>query len=177
MANLQAQPSPSLQSVQRPVGIAWISQATLVEMTSEANKKTPSETGGVILGYWANKLTEVVITQATGPGPTAVHELRTFIPDSDYHETKISELYERSGRLITYLGDWHTHPSGYSDLSRRDRTTLKSISAHPAARAPVPLMAILVRKQDWNLHLWGLFPRRIFSFWRSRFLPFELRLY
>lgn len=165
-----------MQSVRAPVGLAWIGQPTLGWMIAEAEKTSPSETGGALVGYWVANYTEVVITDAIGPGPLAVHKEHRFIPDFECHCEQIALLYEQSGRLHTYLGDWHTHPDGTLFLGRQDRSTLKRIASHTPARAPVPLMAVLARQNGWILQVWCFFPRRTYSFWRSRILPFELRV-
>jgi integrative and conjugative element protein (TIGR02256 family) len=96
-----------------------------------------------------------------GPGPKATHGKRRFIPDGDFHDDAIARLYCESGRLHTYLGDWHSHPEGGLDLSRRDRFTFKRIAESPDARAPLPLMVILAGKRAWKLAIWRYAPERV----------------
>ena len=129
-------------------------------MKSEAARVAPYETGGVLMGYWARPYSEVVVTATIGPGPNARHEATRFLPDADYQDGEIARLYHGSGRTVTYLGDWHSHPDGGLALSRADRLTLRRIATTPAARAPVPLMAILADGQPWRLGVWGATLRR-----------------
>lgn len=126
------------------------------------------------MGYWASTHSEVVITDVVGPGPHAVHKRHEFIPDSNYHYSQIADLYKRSGRLHTYLGDWHTHLNANDNLSRKDWGTIRNISKSPSARAQVPLMGILVAEPEWSLGVWCFFPRPLRSVWRSRALRFRL---
>src|SRR5207249_53736 len=128
--------------------------AVLEAMEEEAREKSPMETGGVLIGYWANDSAEVVITQATGPGPEATHRADEFIPDARFQRAEIARIYRDSGRLHTYLGDWHTHPGGSLRLSRKDVRTLASIAETPAARASVPLMGVLAEDRSWMLAVW-----------------------
>lgn len=116
----------------------------------------PWETGGVLMGYWAEPLVEVVITNAIGPGPKAIHKEKGFAPDAEYQEKEIANIYEASGRLSTYLGDWHTHPRGSTRLSIRDKRTLRRIAVANNARCPVPIMAVLGGggKDKWLLEIW-----------------------
>lgn len=131
-------------------------------MAAEANRVFPFETGGVLMGYWVDPGGEVVITHATGPGPRAVHGLYSFNPDADYQEEEIARHYEASGRLHSYLGDWHTHPRESAYLSRRDRRTLRKIATCPEARAPIPIMAVLgAGKPEWLLGIWKYSPTRL----------------
>ena len=145
-------------------------------MLAEAASRYPLETGGVLMGYWTENYKEVVVTAVTGPGPKAIHKTTSFAPDADFHETEISRLYNESGRVHTYLGDWHTHPNGTCYLSRKDRATLKRISRYKAARAPAPIMAILAGSSDWEFGLWCYFRRGIVSPWFPGVERFRVRI-
>lgn len=98
-----------------------------------------------------------IVTQVIGAGPKAVHRTHSFEPDYDWQNKRIAEHYESSGRRDTYLGDWHSHPGATSgELSRHDRAVIRKIIRTPAARAPVPLMAILYgHPRDWELTVWS----------------------
>lgn len=145
-------------------GVVWINREILSQMLTEAERVFPKETGGVFIGYWIKLYEEAVITQATGPGPGAIHKPYNFLPDSEYQETEIKKYYEVSGRLHTYLGDWHTHPQAAAYLSPTDKRTLRRIALHSEARAPVPLMAILGEGPDWILKFWRYVPPRYSRF-------------
>lgn len=129
-------------------------------IAAEAERATPDETGGVLIGYWAKPYTEVVVTAMVGPGPEAVHGRGHFLPDHAYQEKEIARYYTESGRLHTYLGDWHSHMSPYSGLSRRDRRTAWRIGTHAEARVPVPVMGVASGPDDgWHLTFWRIIPR------------------
>lgn len=123
-------------------------------MLAEAKHAFPNETGGVLIGYWAVLFQEIVLTTVVGPGPHAIHGTDSFMPDSEYQEAEIARYYHASGRLHTYLGDWHTHPNSSPRMSRIDRKTLKNIAGDPDARTPVPIMAILAGGKPWTLRVW-----------------------
>lgn len=105
-------------------GIVWISRETLSQIEAEAERLFPVETGGVLIGYWVKPFKEVVITHATGPGTKAVHKSHSFLPDGEYQEAEIKRHYQDSGRIHTYLGDWHSHGAGEAYLSHIDKKTL-----------------------------------------------------
>lgn len=166
------------------LGTAWVARAALDDMKGEADRVTPRETGGVLLGYWSRQPTgedagEVVIAAVIGPGPGAVHQRWAFVPDHEHQESEIERVYEESGRCWTYLGDWHTHPDGPSRLSDKDRVTLRRIASAVDARAPNPVMLLLAGGQPWQACAWtGLvgLPRR----WRRpslQTLPLRICLF
>lgn len=116
------------------------------QMVSEAVARFPDETGGVMLGWTVHDATHV--RHVVGPGPNARHGPTGFHPDSTWQEQVIADLYQDSGRRLSYLGDWHTHPRGVARPSRLDRATLRTIARHPPARCPQPLMLILGGEPD-----------------------------
>lgn len=126
----------------------WISAPTIVDMLSEASRVLPSETGGVLLGYWTSSRREVVVTRVIGPGPMAVHTPLGFTPDGQWQQRMVARAYRRSNRIETYLGDWHTHPSGSLKPSRLDTKTAKAIADTRAARVRQPLLIIVVVGDD-----------------------------
>jgi integrative and conjugative element protein (TIGR02256 family) len=134
---------------------AWLPRLAVELIQRDAEAAFPLETGGILMGYWAES--DVVITDAIGPGPKAVHYAVGFLPDAEYHEKEVARIYKQSDRTSTYLGDWHTHPYGSTRLSRRDRRTMKRIACSHEARCPKPLMAVLAGgKREWITDVWSL---------------------
>jgi integrative and conjugative element protein (TIGR02256 family) len=138
-----------------PVVELWIPATALEWLASGATRWAPDETGGVLMGYTTSDQTQMVVTHWIGPGPGAVHARHTFVPDPSFQEEAIRTAYEQSGRVSTYLGDWHTHPGSKSCLSWRDRRTLEKIARCTAARAPHALMLVLGGgRSDWQARAW-----------------------
>lgn len=108
------------------------------------------------MGYWAVPQRQIVIEHMIGPGPLAKHSLITFKPDTAWQKVKITEIYKISARYHTYLGDWHSHPYGSSDISILDIKTLKGISNYKRARAPYPVMGIITGVKKNELSIWCL---------------------
>lgn len=142
------------------IGTAWIDVRALDELFRESARAFPLETGGVLMGYQVGG--DTVVTTIVGPGPAAQHRRTSYLPDHEYQELEIARIYRDSGRVFTYLGDWHTHPNGGLRLSATDTSTLKTISAHAAARLHRPVMMIAVgRNDDWKIGGWQWTPSHI----------------
>lgn len=123
-------------------------------MRAEAEDKQPNETGGIFFGYWVPPYKNAVITHAIGPGPLADHKPDFFRPDSSYQEKALERLFYFHRCRQTYLGDWHTHPTGSAYLSNLDRRTLRRIANHGPAQAPYPLMGVMSNDRGWFLEIW-----------------------
>ncbi len=134
-----------------------------LELEREADRCAPLETGGVLLGFedTADRR-QIQITAMVGPGPKAVHQRNRFEPDSDWQRDQVARIYRESGRVVTYLGDWHSHPRGSTRPSSLDRRTAAHIGACIEARMRHPLMGILAgSRQSWSLATYRFARRRL----------------
>lgn len=133
-----------------PVGPrhVWVSQSALRLILDETEDKWPLETGGMLLGYHGQDQPEIVITEALGPGPKARHGSHTFTPDGKWQQRHLAERYESSGRVTTFVGDWHSHPEGLPLPSPRDLKTARKVSRRKSARVPYPATLIVGTEDD-----------------------------
>ncbi len=130
-------------------------------MIQAATQSHPNETGGMLLGWLNPARNEAVVTTALGAGPSAEYEPTSFHPDSDWQQSRLEEIYERTAGVVTFLGDWHVHPSGGFGLSRQDRRTMKHTATTVEARCSHPLMGLLARTdQRYLLGVWRWRPGR-----------------
>lgn len=130
-----------------------IDEAIYGEMEAEAVRSYPLETGGALLGYRATVDESLLqVTAQTGPGKNAKHKKHRFEPDGEWQQRKISKAYRESGRITTYLGDWHSHPGGSSSPSWTDRATSSKVARSLEGRMPDPLTVILFGgPEDWDI--------------------------
>jgi integrative and conjugative element protein (TIGR02256 family) len=142
----------------------WLGAEVIEQMLGEAAASAPLETGGMLLGYIApnDQLDEVMVETILGPGPNANHRTTRFEPDSEWQERELARRYLASGRITTYLGDWHSRPDGIPVPSTVDRRTARTIARTRDARMPHPFMLILGPEPDTDG--WGFNVYR----WRNR---------
>lgn len=131
----------------------WLTRSSLDRLVTTAQAYAPNETGGVLVGYSDGLSLNLVVEHIIGPGPRAFHNRYGFTPDHEYQEQEIARLYRESGRVSTYLGDWHSHPGGGLYLSVTDRKTLRRIAMAKEARVQKPLMAV-IGGANWELAIW-----------------------
>ncbi len=138
-------------------------------MRREAVHFMPKETGGMLLGYVRSGRghLDFVVTARVAGGPRAEHQPDRFVPDGDWQQRKLERAYRDSGRVASYLGDWHSHPTGGLQPSRIDRRTAARVAATKAARAPIPVCLILSATAV-------ACDARVYTFERKRFRTAEL---
>lgn len=128
----------------------WISEAAFMRMVKVADSAFPLETGGVLAGYFADS-GEPVVFDVIGPGPKASHLKKRFHPDHAWQCSQLDSIFKQSSETWVYLGDWHTHPNGSSQMSWLDQRTLHKIANYNGAETPHPLMLIgSGSTQAWN---------------------------
>ncbi len=134
--------------------IAWLFNPVREFLIFEATTKAPLETGGILMGYFGQPGNVPVILWASGPGSQSVHYRNYYNPDYEFDESQIATIYEKYGRKITYLGDWHSHPAPLPVLSYRDKRTLRRIAGCKSARVETPLMLLLSYDGQWDVTIW-----------------------
>jgi integrative and conjugative element protein (TIGR02256 family) len=136
-----------------------ISDRMAAEMIAEAKRHAPNETGGVLLGWRGRGRVEVV--ELVDGGPAAHRERHRFAPDGPWQRAQIAERYERSGRTLKYLGDWHSHPAG-SGPSPLDHATAAKIAETKTARCEHPIFVVpTCRSGTWKLFGYRFATRRL----------------
>lgn len=146
------------------VTVVWVADGAAKNLVAEASRKSPLETGGVLLGYQVGDGSLTVVTAVVGPGPNAQHSRTGYVPDHEYQEQEIASTYATSGRCTTYVGDWHSHPGGALYLSRTDVRTLRAIARHKGARLARPVMIVAASgRPEWDIGVWQ---------WRPTWLKF-----
>ncbi len=122
------------------------------DVRAEANRRRLYETGGILIGYWADSNT-ALITNVIGPGPHAHHKLFTFEPDSRFSQGQLNSIYWASDGKLSYIGDWHTHPLGSLIPSQSDSETTFQVAADPDYRAPKPILLLFrlgLSRAEWK---------------------------
>jgi len=153
----------------RIAGQVWLPSWALDTVIAEAEQWAPDETGGALMGYATAD--GLVVTNLIDGGPGAVRTPSAFTPDGDYQLSEMAALYERSGRLHTYIGDWHTHPKGSPSYSTVDRGALRTVARSPEGRCDQPLMVILAGLDPWTMMAWRYQPGR----WWDSVNPMEIQ--
>jgi integrative and conjugative element protein (TIGR02256 family) len=138
-----------------------ISDVLAEEIREESERFAPLETGGVVLGWREGRGMVLRVAEIVAAGPGARRERSRFEPDGPWQRARIAELYEASGRTLSYLGDWHSHPKG-GGPSSLDRSTARRIAATPQACCSHPVLLIATCVDgSWALRAFRLATRRL----------------
>lgn len=117
----------------------------LASMQSLISQNPLIETGGVLAGY-TDEEGNVVVTNASGPGPKAVQLATRFEKDVEFCQKFLDDLFISSSRKYVYVGEWHSHPSRDNSPSGLDIKSLSEISVEKNYLTDNPAMIILSNK-------------------------------
>ncbi len=115
-------------------------------LLSLCNEKHNIETGGVLVGM-VNYKTKVIhvfdiIVEPSGSSGTCNGFTRgnRRLPD------EIDIIKKKTGNVIGYVGEWHTHPMNLESLSSRDSETIAKLIPINN-QTPIPTCAVIVTKE------------------------------
>ncbi|MFI5091056.1 MAG: Mov34/MPN/PAD-1 family protein [Terriglobales bacterium] len=101
----------------------------------------PCEVGGWLLGYWGEDRASLLVTAATPPASRGT-PFGVRISAAG-HQHRFDQAWQASGGLVTFLGDWHTHPGSPPYPSARDEAALVKLATGVKFGTPEPLIAIV----------------------------------
>jgi len=132
------------------IALCKVLETVELYLREESARAFPNETGGMLVGRLEENC--AVITDATGPGPRALHSPSSFRRDGDYSQVVLDNIVVKSDGLNDYIGEWHSHPVHCSP-SVKDRDAMRWIANNSNYAAPCPLMALCTRQSTgiWYL--------------------------
>jgi integrative and conjugative element protein (TIGR02256 family) len=120
-----------------------LSTAALTSMRQLLATAGRKETGGLLIGYVNGKRKIVYITHALAPSRDSSGTEDFFVRGTQGYPQAIKEIERKTGGLLGYVGDWHTHPGGPARPSALDHKTLAAID-RSLAPADIPGLLLIV---------------------------------
>jgi len=96
------------------------------------------EAGGLLLGLRRDPHIEIV--EATLPAAGDLRESHHFHRRDPSHQQAATRAWRKSGRIIDYVGEWHSHPEDRPKPSRLDRDEMLRRSEEHRGEALVELI-------------------------------------
>jgi integrative and conjugative element protein (TIGR02256 family) len=117
--------------------------------------ESSKEAGGILLGFYRGP--HVQIQHCTRPLPADRRLWNLFDRNDPGHTEEALRHWRDSGRRMTFVGEWHTHPEAIPSPSFLDRITWKRI----ARRHKIGPIVFAIRGiSDW---WWGMIQQKKLS--------------
>lgn len=112
----------------------------------------PDETGGVLLGVIDQKLHTIAIVDASDAPPDSSADATSFVR-GEGAEDVVSHGENLTGGMVSYVGEWHSHPAGHSsDPSSTDVVLLATLASRLAADG-IPALMVIVSEEGVGVSL------------------------
>ncbi|ELS4492818.1 TPA: ThiF family adenylyltransferase [Klebsiella michiganensis] len=129
--------------------------ALVMRLTSIRNEKLPLETGGAIFGMVDNNIKVITISYISDAPADSSHSHSCFIRGKDGMVDLLELIVERTGGMIDYIGEWHSHPKGYtSKPSSLDKALISNISS-PLKAEGKPAIMLIAGESDMSVTFEG----------------------
>jgi hypothetical protein len=115
-------------------------------------ERLPTESGGVLLGYHDLNLGEIVIVDVLPPPPDSSHSTDHFERGVEGLMESYREVQRRTGNVVGYLGEWHSHPPGHSARQSPDDLLQLFKLALGMADDGLPVIQIIVGEHELELY-------------------------
>lgn len=152
---ISAHEIPVANAVHAKVGkwtVWWDSsiERTLSQLRSNA---LPNETGGALVGFVDHKIRTISIVLAMNAPEDSVSSPYGFVRGIAGVEEQVRECRRRTGQVVSYIGEWHSHPEDCSSQpSSDDRRQLKYLS-EVMARDGTPAIVLIVSRSTITVSL------------------------
>lgn len=83
------------------------------------------EYGGIIVGFYNAAENAYVITDMTWPQKDDIQTKFRFVRKDPIHQSIMDDLWEKSGCVKSYLGEWHSHKEKHPTPSWIDKSGWK----------------------------------------------------
>lgn len=104
-----------------------LSLSLLGEMRTDREKALPNETGGVLIGaYDISRKRIYVVSQVRAP-EDSISSPTSFIRGCVNLPERLKYIHETTLDNLTYIGEWHSHPSANTQRSKDDVKLHKAI--------------------------------------------------
>ncbi|MEQ3340641.1 Mov34/MPN/PAD-1 family protein [Clostridium butyricum] len=124
-----------------------VSKESINTIYKFCNKSYPNESGGILIGKYADSLTAEIVT-IVGPSKDSKSWKTRFTRGTKGTNKLLKEYWDQG---LYYLGEWHFHPNGTPFPSDIDANTMKSIANNSNYNCPEPIL-IIVSGSHNNYH-------------------------
>ncbi|MGI8448856.1 MAG: ThiF family adenylyltransferase [Streptosporangiaceae bacterium] len=111
------------------------------------------ETGGLLLGQVDDACRCIWIDDVSGPPPDSLLSAVHFDHGIEGVAELIAYYRERTGKLTTFVGMWHSHPYGEAEPSATDKAAMAALVT-PVADGPRRALVVIVGGNDRNWPAW-----------------------
>jgi integrative and conjugative element protein (TIGR02256 family) len=152
VASFNVEPRRVFRKSVKGISVVW-DEGVVEKLMWLRGEKLPRETGGALVGCWDLSRQILYIVDVTGAPRDSVEWPTAFIRGSKNLSSWINAISHLTGGSVEYVGEWHSHPDGYSTRpSNDDRQVFRWIDEHLSIDG-LPAVMLIMGKHElrWML--------------------------
>ena len=145
-----------VHAVQRASAASWTiawDGGLLDWLMAERATQLPNETGGVLFGVTDQKRRTIHLVWASDAPPDSIASPTGFVRGTHGVEALRERVQIRTGLMVDYVGEWHSHPRGASARASSDDLALVDSLAQRLNADGLPAVMLIVGEREFGLHL------------------------
>lgn len=132
--------------------IVW-DDGFLADVERMRGSKLPSETGGVLFGITDQKARSIHLVLAADEPPGSVASPTGFVRSPHGVESFREHVQLRSGLMVDYVGEWHSHPNGMGARASGDDLALIFSLAQRLNADGLPAVMLIMGDGELGIYL------------------------
>jgi proteasome lid subunit RPN8/RPN11 len=124
------------------------------EIKEDLKRNLPNETGGLLIGKVDSKRKIIYVTRFTKAPADSVKKPYLFVRGTKNLPEEIESIRKKTGNLIDYVGEWHSHTSGSGKPSDTDFIAISELRS-TLDRIPYPTFIIIATSKKLNPYIFG----------------------
>lgn len=145
--------SPTIELAIPPAGWTLCTdQHVMDKVRAIRAAKFPNETGGVLIGTVDSERKIVYVVDCLPSPKDSIETPGSYVRGTEGLEACIQFVRQATGGEVDYIGEWHSHPKGYSPRpSNDDRVLFKWIEGYVSADEHPSVMLIVGEGEGWHV--------------------------
>ena len=124
------------------------------ELKGLLKQSKPNETGGILAGLVNFKRRVIYVTRILQAPSDSKSSPYAFVRGIEDLPDEVLEIQDLTGRMLGYVGEWHTHPAGGPELSLTDKAAVAKIKKN-LDLVPLPTHVMIVTSHGLYPHVFS----------------------
>lgn len=120
-------------------------------LRTQRAQHAPRETGGVLVGYYDFNEHMVVVVDALSAPPDSTSTPASFVRGAEGLQDVMKDIARRTGHVVQYIGEWHSHPPGHSATPSQDDLYQLVYLGMGMAEDGLPAVSMIVGEHDMQI--------------------------
>jgi hypothetical protein len=130
----------------------YADEGLLAKLRHMRAEMLPRETGGILVGYHDLSTNDVFIVDALSAPPDSKHSEGHFERGVEGMPERLREIHDRTANIVSYIGEWHSHPPGHGAKQSLDDRVQAAVLAFGMANDGLPFLQLIVGEGEIRVH-------------------------